>query len=95
MSEAYADVVSCVALLSVTSSFLRQVRHDVVHFIYMHCLLALDRHDDVPCTDGGDRTEGGREAQLGSNGWVIISRAVQNVPDYGHHRKVGLPQDVG
>jgi len=22
---------------------------------------------------------------------VIISRAVQNVPDCGHHRKVGLP----
>ena len=46
---------------------------------------------NVSCTDGGDRTEGGREARLGSNGWVIISRAVQNVPDYGHHRKVGLP----
>jgi hypothetical protein len=26
---------------------------------------------------------------------VIISRAIQNVPDYGHQRKVGLPKDVG
>ena len=49
---------------------------------------------DVPCTDGGDRTEGGREALPGSNGGVSISRAAPNVPDYGHQRKVGLPQDV-
>ena len=31
--------------------FALYVRHDVVHFTYMHCLLVLDRHDDVPCTD--------------------------------------------
>jgi hypothetical protein len=27
--------------------------------------------------------------------WVPISREVKNVPDYGHHCKIGLPQDVG
>ncbi len=47
----------------------------VVHFIYMHYLLVLDRHDDVSCTDGGDRTEGVREALPCSSGGVIISRA--------------------
>ena len=25
----------------------------VVHFVYMHYLLVLDRHDDVSCTEGG------------------------------------------
>ena len=69
---------------------------NVVRFFFLSVLLARSRPaHDVPCTDGGDRTEGGREGLPGSNGWVIISRAVQSVPDYSHYCKVGLPQDVG
>jgi len=50
-------------------SFSAKVRHDVVHlFLYMHYLLILDRHDHVPRTDEGDRTEGVREALPGSTG---------------------------
>jgi hypothetical protein len=45
------------------------VRHDVVHlFLYMHYLLVLDRHDDVPWIDEGGRAEGVREALPGSTG---------------------------
>ena len=62
--------------VSPVAPFFWQVRHDVVHLIYMHYLLVLDRHDDVSCTDKGGRTEGGREARPGSTGGVIISRAV-------------------
>jgi len=64
---------------------------NVVRFFFNAARARSRPAHDVPCTDGGDRTEGGREARPGSNGWVIISRAAQNVPDYGHHRKVGLP----
>ena len=47
------------------------VRHERgALFFFKGALLARSRPaHDVSCTDGGDRTEGGREALPGSNGW--------------------------
>ena len=42
------------------AGFTRQVRHDVVHFIYMHYLLVLDRHKSAPYRR---RRSGGRGPQ--------------------------------
>jgi hypothetical protein len=52
----------------------------------MQHVLVLDRHMMCPVP----MEEIGQKGAV-KLGWVIISRAVQNVPDYGHHRKVGLP----
>jgi len=43
---------------------------NVPHFYIVQYLPVLDRHNNVPCADEGDRTEGGRKAPPGSNGGV-------------------------
>ena len=40
-----------------------KVRHDVVHFVYMHYVLVLDRHGDVPRTDEGIGGKGSQQAK--------------------------------
>jgi hypothetical protein len=76
-------------------AFNRQVRHDVVHFIYMHYLLVLDRHEMCPVL----------MKEIGQKGPVKLCRVP---PAKGYHqqsglkctglrtimRKAGLPWDV-
>jgi len=57
----------------------------------MHYLLVLDRHDDVPCTDVGGRTEGDRKALLGSTGEVASAARSEMYRIAAIYRKVGLP----
>ena len=55
----------------------RKCAMNVVRF-FCSALHARSRPaQNVSCTDGGDRTEGGREALPGSNGW-------------GYHQQSGL-----
>ena len=60
----------------------------------MHCLLVLDRHDDVPCPMKEMGQKGTVKLRRVPPAGVIISRAVLNVADCGHHRKAELPEDV-
>jgi hypothetical protein len=68
---------------------------NVVRFLYRaQCVLVLDRHMMCPVPMEEIGQKGAAKLCRVPTAGVIISRAVQNVPDYGHHRKVGLPQDV-
>ena len=60
----------------------------------MQHLLVLDRHDDVSCTDEEIGQKGIAKLCRAPTAGVIISRAVLNVADCGHHRKAELPEDV-
>ncbi len=65
---------------------------NVVRFIYkVQHLLVLDRHRKRPVPMEEIGQKGAAKLCRVLTAGVIISRAVQNVPDYGHHRKVGLP----
>ena len=68
---------------------------NVVRFFLAHYLLALDRHMMCPVPMEEIGQKGAAKLCRVPTAGVIISRAVQNVPDYSHHCKVGLPQDVG
>ncbi len=68
---------------------------NVVRFLYKaQYLLVLDRHMMCPVPMEEIGQKGAAKLCRVPTAGVIISRAVQNVPDYGHHRKVGLPPDV-
>jgi len=55
--------------------FLWQVRHDVVHFIYMHYLLVLDRHKKCPVPMKEIGQKGAVKLCRVPPAGVIISRA--------------------
>ena len=67
-------------------------RKNVVRFFFKaQYLLVLDRHMMCPVPMEEIGQKGAAKLCRVPTAGVIISRAVQNVPDYGHHRKVGLP----
>ena len=63
----------------------------VVRFFLTQYLLVLGRHIMCPVLMEEIRQKGAAKPCRVPTAGVIISRAVQNVPDYGHHRKAGLP----
>ena len=74
-------------------SFNWKVRHEcgALFFKRAQYLLVLDRHRMCPVPMEEIGPKGAAKLCRVPTVGVIISRAVQNVPDYGHHRKVGLP----
>ena len=65
---------------------------NVVRFLYKaQYWLVLDRHMMCPVPMEEIGQKGAAKLCRVPAAGVIISRAVQNVPDCGHHRKVGLP----
>ena len=74
--------------------FKRKVRHECGAFFLARYLLVLDRHRMCPVPMEEIGQKGAAKLCRVPTAGVSISRAVQNVLDYGHHRKVGLPQDV-
>ncbi len=64
---------------------------NVVSLFRAQYLLVLDRHMMCPVPIEEIGQKGAAKLYRVPTVRVIISRAVQNVPDCGHHRKVGLP----
>ena len=60
----------------------------------MQHLLVLDRRDSASCPMEEMGQKGAAKSCRVPAAGVIISRAVLNVADCGHHRKAELPQDV-
>ena len=65
---------------------------NVVRFLYKaQHVLVLDRHTMCPVPMEEIGQKGAAKLCRVPTAGVIISRAVKNVPGYGHRRKVGLP----
>jgi len=63
----------------------------VRYFFGGQYLLVLDRHMMCPVPREQIGQKGAAKLCRVLTAGVIKSRGVQHVPDYGHHRKVGLP----